>query len=60
MRPIVWEVIAFLGFWLLIGTAGASDINSLTFNRVLIQSLIGLGMLVVGFRGATETRRRRK
>ena len=59
MMRRVWKCTALLGAVLLLGTAGANDVNCLAFGQVFIQSLIGLGLLLAGFRGATETRRHR-
>lgn len=55
----VCKCAAVTGAVLLLGTAGANDVNCLAFGQVFIQSLVGLGLLLAGFRGATETRRHR-
>ena len=37
-------VVCFLGFMLLLGTAGASDLNQIDFPQIVRQSAIGLAM----------------
>ena len=41
-----------LGFFLLLGTAGAESLHHLTFLQATAQSLFGLLLLVVGFFGS--------
>lgn len=41
-------VISFAGFMLMLGTAGASDLNAIPLSQIIIQSLIGLLMWVGG------------
>lgn len=45
------KVLLVLGFALLLGTAGASDVNMIPFTQILIQCAIGFIMLCIG---ATE------
>lgn len=56
----ICKIIALLGAVLLFGTAGASDLNSLAMNQVIIQSLIGLGLIVIGVRGSIAAQRRER
>lgn len=44
-------VVSIAGFILILGTAGASDLESIPMDQVLTQSLVGLGLLVLGFIG---------
>ena len=38
-------VVAFLGFALMLGTAGSGDLDLIPFSQILIQSGIGIAML---------------
>lgn len=40
--------VAFLGFMLMLGTAGSSDLDLIPFSQILIQSGIGLAMFAGG------------
>ena len=40
--------LAALGFFIILGTAGASDQNSISLMQVLIQSIIGLALMCIG------------
>lgn len=44
----VCGTICFLGFMLLIGTAGASDLNLIDFPQIVWQVSLGLAMFAVG------------
>lgn len=45
-------VISFLGLMLVIGTATASDVESISLQRIVVQSLIGLAMFAgAGYKG---------
>lgn len=39
------------GLFFIIGTAGASDCNLIDFRQIVIQSLIALTLLIIGFIG---------
>lgn len=41
------------GFIFMIGTAGASDCNLIDFRQIVIQSLIALALVIIGFIGLT-------
>lgn len=41
----VCGTVAFIGFMLMLGTAGSSDLDLIPFSQILIQSGIGLAML---------------
>lgn len=41
-------VISFAGFMLMLGTAGASDLNAIPLDQIIIQCLIGLLMWTGG------------
>lgn len=53
----IWSTLAVLGLIILLGTAGAADINIISTNQIIIQSLIGVSFLCVGVRGALNTHR---
>ena len=40
--------VAVLGFFLVLGTAGASDLDMIPLSQILIQSAIGMVMLCLG------------
>lgn len=42
-------VLGVIGFVILLGTAGASDCNSLPFDKIVKHAVFGLTMLLVGF-----------
>lgn len=44
----IFSAIGVLGFFLLLGTAGASDLDTISGSRILWQSLIGITMFYVG------------
>ena len=39
------------GFVTILGTAGASDLNLVTFNELLLRGVIGAGLLLIGYVG---------
>ena len=41
----------FAGFIFMIGTAGASDLNMIDFEKIFIQASIALILMLVGFLG---------
>jgi len=41
-------LMAFWGFMLILGTAGASDLGNITTGQAMFQSLIGLALFAVG------------
>lgn len=46
---MIKPIIAGLGFFLLAGTAGSSDLNPfMSLTQITIQSIIGLGMFIYG------------
>lgn len=48
-------VISFAGFMLMLGTAGASDLNAIPLKQIIIQTSIGLLMWVGGaWKGASS------
>lgn len=55
----IWGFLGVLGMVLLFGTAGAADINAISTTRLIIQGLLGLGLVCVGVRGASNTYRRK-
>ena len=40
-----------VGIFLAIGTAGASDVNSIDFKTMIIQCLIALALVLIGYLG---------
>ena len=47
----IFGLCAFGGFMFMVGTAGASDCNLIDFRQIVIQSLIGLALVIIGFIG---------
>ena len=47
----VFGCVVVIGFIMLLGTAGASDMDKIDFGTVLIQSLISVLMVIVGLIG---------
>lgn len=47
---------AVFGFALIIGAVGASDHDSITMSRFILQSLIGIAILVICISGYTYKR----
>lgn len=47
----VYVVIAIIGFILILGTAGASDLGKISFQTLLIRMAIGTGLFGGGFIG---------
>ena len=54
----IWGVIALLGFVLILGTVGAADLNAISVGRMVLQSLVGLALMCVGFRGISIDNKR--
>lgn len=46
---IVGAILTLSGFLLILGTAGSSDVEAITFAQLLIQSSIGLALLGGGY-----------
>ena len=46
---IVGIVFITLGFLLILGTAGASDLGKIGFSQIISQVIIGFGIITVGF-----------
>jgi hypothetical protein len=54
IRKIIKYICALLfvvGFAIIFGTAGASDLNNISMNQIVTQVLIGLVLFVGGFVG---------
>ena len=51
MNKYIFGTMILIGFLLMLFTAGASDLNTLTFTDMFVRVLIGLGLVVVGFKG---------
>ena len=51
MKVIKWIgfLVLALGFVLMLGTAGASDLDTITFEVIVIRMLISLAMMGIGF-----------
>ena len=47
----VFGLCMFAGFMFMVGTVGASDLNSIDLNTLLKQTVISLFFMVVGFFG---------
>ena len=48
MKSNIGYVIVAIGFLLMLGTAGASDIDLISFGQIVIQSIIGLCLMAMG------------
>jgi membrane-associated PAP2 superfamily phosphatase len=46
---IIGITLIIAGFLLVLGTAGASDLNTIPFSQMILQTIIGLGITIVGF-----------
>lgn len=57
MRKIL-KLLIGIGIIMLIGTAGASDLNNLTFEEVLIQLFISLAFIILGYFGLGSTKKK--
>ena len=44
--------VAVIGIFLLLGTAGSSDLDRLSFTDILLQSILGFSFVIVGVKGA--------
>ena len=49
-----------IGVFMLIGTAGASDFNNLTFGQVVLQLFVSFAFIGLGYFGLGFTKVRRK
>lgn len=47
----ILQLQALAGFILMIGTAGSSDLNLISWSQIVTQSLISLGLMGLGFVG---------
>lgn len=45
MKNLIYIILGLVGFILVVGTVGASDLQTISFNRLVIQSLVA-GALV--------------
>lgn len=48
VRKILWGTVAVLGFVILLGTAGSSDIDVITIPRIYFQSGVGMALFCIG------------
>jgi hypothetical protein len=55
MKIIFKWVIGF-GIFMLIGTAGSSDLNNLTFGQVVLQLFVSLAFITLGYFGLGFTK----
>lgn len=55
MKNIIFGLCMVVGFMILLGTAGASDLGTIEFKAIVVQSLIGLGVTGVGYLGLRLT-----
>ena len=47
----IFGLCMFVGFVVMVGTAGSSDLNTIDFKTALVYSLIGLVLMFIGFVG---------
>ena len=55
---LMFVAIGVLGFFLLLGTAGAETIHNMSILQATVQSLFGLALLLLGYGGARRCARR--
>lgn len=53
----LFNIAILLGAVLMLGTAGASDLGSISFEVAMLRELIGLGLVVIGLRGLGGVKR---
>ena len=58
MNLTVWKIFTLLGAVILIGTAGASDLDTISLTQIVIQVLVGLALVCVGLRGTATIEKR--
>lgn len=51
MKNIIYIVLGMIGFILAIGTIGATDLEKITFNQLVIRSLIAIILIGISFFG---------
>lgn len=55
MKNIIFGLCMFVGFMIILGTAGSSDLGLIECNKILVQSFIGVGVMGVGYLGLRLT-----
>lgn len=55
MKNIFFGLCMLAGFVIILGTAGSSDLGLIDFKAILVQGLIGLGVMGVGYFGLRLT-----
>ena len=50
MKIKVWHILAAWGVTLLIGTIGAADMGVISSTRIIVQVLMGIGLIVLAYR----------
>ena len=45
---VICDIVCGLGFLLMLGTAGASDMDTITFGQIVLQLTLGLAMFIGG------------
>ena len=51
MKNIIYIVLGMIGFILVVGTIGATDLEKITFSQLLIRSLIAIILIGISFFG---------
>lgn len=54
----IYKILGFFGFLLLLGTAGASDTNTLSFTHIALLGIAGLVLMLAGYYGSTLTKQK--
>lgn len=66
MKSLIYIMIGLVGFLLAAGTVGAADLERISFNRLVVQSLIAGALVGIAFMGLNleekreENRRRNR
>lgn len=53
----IFSMLVLIGFATIFFSAGASDLDSITFKELVYRVLIGLGLFVIGVRGLGGVKR---
>lgn len=51
MKNLIYIMLAVVGFILAVGTVGAADMEVISFNRLVVQSLIAGALMGISFFG---------
>lgn len=54
-----FECIVAIGLFIIIGTAGSTDINAISLTQTIIYALVGLAIMLIGVLGCKGTEKER-